>query len=237
MNILKIVARWIFILCIPVLLLSASIAWGFNSLWIYTYGFQKYNVSQTTGLPPAQLEMIAKGMIDYFNSDDEFVEITVTEDNRPFDLFTTEEQIHLKDVKQLVWLDYRVLFVTFFIILSYSLVSIFWLRRGRRRQLAKSLLWGSGLALSLIIIVGVAVVFAFDWLWLQFHFLSFSNDFWSAEGYMIPLFGGFWYDAALICIAFMAGLAIILGISAFLCLRFNRNQGQITKSQVTITKQ
>ena len=234
MNILRIIFRWIFILCIPVLLLSASIAWGFNSLWIYTYGFQKYDVSQTTGFSSAQLENIARGMIDYFNSDDEFVEITVTQDKTSFELFTDEEKIHFKDVKKLVWLDYQILFVTFIIFLGYVLVSIFLQGAKTPRKLARSLLWGSGLAIVVIIVMGIASLLDFEQLFLRFHYLVFSNPYWSAEGYMIPLFGAFWYDAALFCIAFMAGLALVTGIVAYLCLRFSRNQGQITESQETV---
>src|SRR3972149_6749440 len=105
LKVAGVTGRWIIILCLPVLLLSASIAWGFNSLWIYQYGFQKYNVGQTTGLPPVELEKVARGMVEYFNSSDEYVQISVTKDNSTFKLFTVEEQTHLKDVKQLVWLD------------------------------------------------------------------------------------------------------------------------------------
>jgi len=223
LKVAGVTGRWIIILCLPVLLLSASIAWGFNSLWIYQYGFQKYNVSQTTGLPSAELEKVAKGMISYFNSGGEYVQITVTKDSAPFELFTFEEQIHLKDVKQLVWLDYRILIISFILVLSYSLISIFWHQGVYRRQWARNIVWGICLSLGLILVAGTAVLIDFNWLWLQFHLLSFSNDFWSAEGYMIRLFGGFWYDAILIGVAFMAGLAILLGIASLTYLRLTRS--------------
>ena len=103
--------------------------------------------------------------------------------------------------------------------LSYSLIYIFRHRGEYRRQLARSTIWGSSLALALILLAGIAVMINFDWLWLQFHFLSFANDFWSAEGYMIPLFGAFWYDAILICFAFIAGLAVLLDIASITYLR------------------
>ena len=62
-------------LCLPILLLTASIGGAVNSLWLYEYGFQKYNVSQTTGLTEVQLETAAKGLISYFNSDEELDKI------------------------------------------------------------------------------------------------------------------------------------------------------------------
>ncbi len=224
MKILGILAKSIFILCIPILLLSSSIAWGFNSLWIYEYGFTRYNVSQTSGLSPAELEKAAKGMISYFNSTDEYVHITVSQNGKSFELFTVEEQIHLKDVKQLVWLDYRIGFVTLILVLGYALTGIFWRRGKYRRQLAVSVVWGCGLACLLILLLGIGTLVDFDQLFLQFHFLAFSNQFWSVQGYMIVLFGDLWYDAVLICIGFMAGLAIILGVLSLIYLKSSKKK-------------
>ncbi len=218
-KILGKISRWIFILCLPVLLISASIAWGFNSAWIYNFGFHKYDVSQTTGLSPAELDNVARSMIHYFNSRQEYVQITVGDPSNPFNLFTNEEQIHLKDVKQLVWLDYRVLLISLVWFLGYALTSLFWHAGVYRRQLARSVVWGSSITLGLILIMGVAVLIDFDWLWLQFHFLSFANDFWSAPGYMIALFGAFWFDAVLIAISFVLVLALALGGLSLVYLR------------------
>jgi len=41
-----IAAKWLFILCLPLLLLTASLCWAVNSAWLYEYGFEKYNVGQ-----------------------------------------------------------------------------------------------------------------------------------------------------------------------------------------------
>jgi integral membrane protein (TIGR01906 family) len=219
------IARWIFILCLPALLLSASLAWGFNSLWLYKYGFQKYNVSQTTGLTGAQLDQAARGLIDYFkiNSPDEYIQVTLVENGQNFNLFNEEEQLHFKDVRGLIYLDYRVFLLTLIFCLGYISVAIFWRRRKYWRPLAVSVLWGSGISLGLILIIGIASFFDFNQLFLQFHYLVFSNQYWSAAGYMLLLFpGDFWYDAALICFAFMASVALLLGIIAFLYLKLSK---------------
>jgi integral membrane protein (TIGR01906 family) len=201
------------------MLLTASLAWGFNSLWLYKYGFQKYQVSQSTGLPDSELDKAASGLILYFNSSDEYVNITVTSNNQSFPLFTEEEQIHFKDVKGLVWLDYWVLIGTGVFVLGYIFTLAFLQGGIFRRYLARSVVWGSGLAIFLILALGIASFFDFDALFLQFHFLAFSNQYWSAQGYMLMLFpGGFWYDAAFFCIGFMAALAVILGAAAIFYL-------------------
>jgi integral membrane protein (TIGR01906 family) len=206
------IVKWILILCLPALLISASLAWGFNSLWLYKYGFQKYDVSQSTGLAPSELEKAARGLIAYFNSGEEYVHITVIKSGSSFELFTTEEQIHFKDVKQLIRLDYGVLLATLLLVIGGTLFFSFWQRGKYRPQLPQSIVWGSGLTIILILILGIASLIDFDWLFLQFHFLAFTNPYWSASGYMLMLFpGGFWLDAALFCIGLTATLAVILG--------------------------
>lgn len=224
LRVLGVVFRWIFILSLPVMLLSASIAWGFNSTWLFAYGFEKYNASQATGLPDSELEKIGGSWVRYINSDEEFWRVSVTRDGNSFELFTPDEQIHFKDVKQLIWLDYRFLLATLIIVLAYGLASVLW-REGRyRRMLARSVVWGSILTIALIALLGVASFVNFDWLFLQLHYVIFTNELWSATGYMLLLFpGGLWYDAALFCIGFMAGLALILGAAAVVYIRISKS--------------
>lgn len=227
MKVIRIAAKSLFIICIPVFLLSASLAWGFNSLWLYEYGFEKYNVGQSTGLSASNLEKAARGLIDYFkiNSRDEYVHILLEEGNRSFELFTQDEQIHFKDVKQLVWLDYKVLLISLLFILGYIIIYFILQKSKLWRQLAFNLIWGCGLSLALIIAIGVASLLDFDRFFLQFHYLAFSNQYWSAEGYMLQLFpGGFWFDAALFCLGFMAGLALLIGLLSFLYLKLQRSR-------------
>ena len=73
MRILGIAAKWLFILCLPILLLTASIGWIVNSLWLYKYDFEKYDISQATGLADSELEKAASGLISYFNSNEEYI--------------------------------------------------------------------------------------------------------------------------------------------------------------------
>ena len=215
MKILGIVAKWLFILCLPILLLTASIGWAVNSLWLYKYGFDKYNVSQTTGLAQPELEKAARGLISYFNSDEEYISLTVIKDGEPFVLFNEREVPHLKDVKGLIWLDYRVLLGTLIYVLGYAAVSLWWRRKKYWRRLAWGVVGGSGITLVLMLALGLGTLFNFDQLFLQFHFISFANELWQldpAKDYLIMLFPqGFWFDATVFCALVTAGLAIILG--------------------------
>ena len=228
MRILSIAAKWLFILCLPLLLLMASIGWAVNSSWLYEYGFEKYNVSQTTGLAEAELEKAATGLIRYFNSDEEYISLSVVKDDKSFVLFNEREVAHLLDVKGLIWLGYRVLVGTLIYVLVYAGVSLFWWKE--RRQLAWGLVGGSGLTLALMLALGLGALLNFDQLFLQFHLISFTNELWQLDptkDYLIMLFPqGFWYDATLFCGLGTVVAAVVLGgVGGFIYSSAGRKRG------------
>jgi len=227
-RILSTVAKWLFILCLPVLLLTASIGWAANSLWLYEYGFEKYNVSQITGLAEVELEKAAAGLIGYFNSNEDYISLTVMKDGKPFELFNHREIIHLKDVKGLIWPEYWVLFGTLVYALAYAGISLFWRKTRYWRRLAWGVVGGGGITLALILALGLGTLLGFDQLFWQFHLISFTNELWQLDptrDYLIMLFPqGFWYDATIFCSLITAGLAIILGGVGGGCLVFTRRR-------------
>ncbi len=203
--------------CLPILLLTASLGWTANSLWLYNYGFEKYNISQATGLAKVELEKAATGLISYFNSDEEFIGITVIKDGEPLELFNEKEIIHLKDVKGLIWLDYRLLLATLIYTLVYAGVCLLW--RKDWRGLAWGIVGGGGITLALMLALGLGTLLSFERLFRGFHLLSFTNELWQldpAKDYLIMLFPqGFFYDAALFCTLAATGLARVLaGVAA-----------------------
>ena len=217
MKILITTAKWLFILCLPWLLLSASIGGAANSPALYKYGFEKYNVSQTTGLAKAELEKAATGLIRYFNSNEENISLTVVKDGESFVLFNEKEVAHLRDVKGLFRLDYWVLLGTLVYALAYAGVSLW---RKNWRQLAWGLAGGSGLTLALMLVLGLGTLLNFNQLFLQLHLISFTNELWQLDptkDYLIMLFPrGFWYDATLFCtVATAVGAAILGGVGIF----------------------
>jgi len=215
LRILGIGAKWLFILCLPILLLTASICWGVNSHWLYEYGFEEYDVSQKTGLAEVELEKAATGLISYFNSGEANISLTVIKDSKPFELFNQYEVIHLRDVKGLIRLDYWVLLGTLIYTLGYAGASLFWRRKRYWRRLGWGVVSGSGITLALMLAIGLGILLNFDQLFYQFHLLSFTNEFWQLDptkDYLIMLFpGDFWYDAAIFCAGITVGMAIILG--------------------------
>jgi integral membrane protein (TIGR01906 family) len=224
---MRIVAKWLFIVCLPALLLTASVSWSVNSPWLYKYGFDRYNVSQTTGLARSELDRAATGLIAYFNSDDETISLTVMKDGQLLALFNEREVAHLRDVKELFWLVYRVLLGTLLYALVYVGLSIFWWRD--RRRLSWGLVGGGGLTLVLMLSLGLGTLFNFDRLFWQFHLISFTNELWMLDpthDYLIMLFPrGFWYDASLLCAVATAVGAVILGGVGWWYLKKHENAG------------
>jgi len=224
MRVLIIAARWLFILCLPLLLIAASIGLAFNSQWFYEYGFEKYDVDQTTGLAPSELSKVAAGLIAYFNSDEEPINIVVTKDSKPFPIFNQKEITHLKDVKDLFRFDYTVLLVTFLYALLYSAAMFFW--RKERQQLAKEALYGAGLTLLLMVLLGIGVLLDFDRLFLQFHLLSFANELWMLDptkDYLIMLVPrGFWFDAIIFVVMVALTGAVSLSTASWVYLKKSR---------------
>jgi integral membrane protein (TIGR01906 family) len=221
LKILGAVARWLFILSLPPLILSATIHFEFNSLWLYQDGFEKYNVSQATGLAETELKKAASGLISYFNSDEEYISLTVLKDGKLFELFNQREIAHLKDVKSLIQLNFHLLVGTAIYIGVFAGMCLFWQRGRYRRELTRGTFIGSIISLGMILTLGIgAMVLDFDQLFLQFHFLAFTNELWMLDptkDYLIMLFPeGFWFDAAMLFGKITTGVAgALCGISAW----------------------
>jgi integral membrane protein (TIGR01906 family) len=211
--VVRIAAKWLFIICLPVLLLTASVSGAVNSHWLYKYGFGKYGVSQSTGLEQSELEKAANGLIDYFNSADETISLTVIKDGAPLTLFNEREAAHLRDVRGLIRMVYWLFLGTLIYALVYVGIGLFWWRD--RRRLARGLVGGGCLTLILMVALGLGTLFNFDRLFLQFHLISFANELWMLDpttDYLIMLFPrGFWYDTSLFCALATAVGAVILG--------------------------
>jgi integral membrane protein (TIGR01906 family) len=239
MKVLIKIAQIIFIICLPLLVFTGSVAWAVNSAWLYTSGFEKYDVREilaNNGLPVTEtdLDNIARGFIRYFNSSEERIDLTVQINNNTVEIFNEEEIIHFKDVKGLISLDYVVLSGVAIYCLVFVIFFMFWNRGASRRFLARSSIIASCVSLGLMLIILIAILLDFDSLFYQFHLISFVNDFWSAEGNMLLLFpGGFWYDMFTYGALFAVAMALIPGIAGiiyFLRIRRKKRSDQYPQS-------
>jgi len=216
MNTIRTISRRLFIVFIPILLMSATLAWAFNSLWIYKNGFAKYDVGQPLGLSPAELDRSAQELIDYFNNThQEFLDINVTYDTGDTaPLFDQADILHMKDVKGLVWVDYRLLLAAAIYTLVYIAASFVLNRRNGRHDLALGAEWGGGVTVALLCFLGMFAVISFNWFFTTFHEIFFPQGNWQFDegDHMITLFPyGFWSDVTLLVGLVTLGLAVVVG--------------------------
>jgi integral membrane protein (TIGR01906 family) len=211
-------AQVLFILCLPLLALTAAGSIEINTPWVYTSGFARWGVQETlaeNGLTVSRSDLnnIAHSFIRYFNNSDEYIQITVPQSGRTVELFTQQEAIHFRDVKVLFRTVYAVALGTLLYCVAYA--SAAWSRgKGKyRRRLAKSAVIGGGLALGILALMGLGLLTDFDQLFYQFHLIAFTNTFWSAEGNMLLLFPeGFWYDVVTYWAVSTAAIAAVVTV-------------------------
>ncbi len=217
----------IFIISIPLFLITTNIRLATNEIRLYQYGFEKYEVSAVTGIDGNELTQAAKGLIEYFNSSQEPIQISVLIGVEEAELFNEREVEHLADVKGLIRLDYYLQEGVTLYILLFALVGSIWGGRRFLHRLSRGLLWGGILTVVLLILLGIGALVGFDQLFLWFHHIFFSTDTWQlnpATDRLIMMFPeGFFYDATLFIAGTTAIEALLIGgISGGLLLRKRR---------------
>ncbi|MCL2679796.1 MAG: TIGR01906 family membrane protein [Dehalococcoidia bacterium] len=231
MRIVRTVARWVFIMAVPVLLVTATLALAFNSLWMYRAGFEKYDVAVELGISDAELERAARDLIAYFNDPGrELYDIEVTYNSGETGLLYDEAAMsHMKDVRGLVWLAYGLFWASALYVLAYILLSVFvWRREGGLPELAWGAKWGGIVTLGLIVFVGVFAFISFDWAFTIFHEIFFPQGNWQfpPDDHMIIMFpDGFWSDVTLLVGLMVVGLGLVVTAAGMVALRKMRNTG------------
>jgi integral membrane protein (TIGR01906 family) len=214
----------LFIICIPLLLITTNVRFAVNDIRLYEYGFNKYHVSEETGLDKGNLTEVAHKLITYFNSDEEFVDISI---------YNQRDIAHLKDVKGLIQLVYRLQFISLAYIAVYILFNFLLLGGAFWRQLARRLIWGSWATIALLAVLGLIALVSFDQFFLIFHLVSFRNDLWQLypSDKLLAMFPeGFFRDAALFIGGAVIVEAIVIWAAAWV---FLRRRGKAEPEQVT----
>jgi len=210
-----IIVLWI--LAVPLFIVSNTVCFVVDSLCLYKYEFNKYHISEMTGISNDQLDTVAQRMIDYYDGKTPSPQLTVSISRGRFDLYSEKELIHLEDVKKIIEIFKTVQLVTFLILIILG--TILFLRTGLF-QLLKTLRVGSIILLGLMAVLIAWSLIDFDSIFLLFHLVSFNNNLWildPSKDYLIMMFPeGFFYDAAILIISTIIVQAVVLCIPAFL---------------------
>ncbi len=195
------VSSILFMIAVPIFLITGSISWAFNSPGLYQGGFQRYQVSRVTGISDTALLRIGKELRGYLNSRGKPLAVRARVYGEDREIFNPREVGHMRDVKRLVWVVYVAAAVSAVYLLGFTAGV---LTLGRHRfpaQWVRLCLWGGGVTLVVMVVFGLFATLGFDSLFLKFHQLSFANDLWQLDprhDYLVMLFPQqFWFDASL----------------------------------------
>ena len=219
----------LFVIAVPLFLITGSVAWAFNNTGLYNDGFKKYSISRISGITDADLRQVAADLRSYFNSGDEPLHVRTRILGTEQDLFNDREVAHMKDVKRLVRGVY-VLALVSGVYLAAMAMAGFAIQRGRfAAALAKRAVWGGGLTLALLVAFGIVAMAGFDSVFLKFHQLVFANDFWQLDprtDYLVRIFPqDFWFDATVwVAVRTIAG-AVVLTAAGGTYLVYRRYSG------------
>jgi len=220
----------LFIIALPLFVITASVTWAFNNPAIYQDGFEKYNISAVTGITEADLEQVSADIRAYFNSREEPLALQTRVFGNEQELFKPKEIVHMRDVKRLVWGIYILAGASAIYLFLFIGAGFLRQRRTYIEVLSRRVLWSAGFTLIIVVGVGLFALVGFDTLFLKFHQLSFANDFWQLDprtDFLVMLFPqDFWFDATMwVALRAIAATLIISALSGGY-LVYLRKRGQ-----------
>lgn len=203
------------VVALPLFLIAVSARWVINAPILYSFGFDRHQVAAYTGIERDQLLSAGRQIRDYFNGNEEYLDVRIRVRGVRWSIYNEREVLHMKDVRVLVRGVYRVSEAAGAFMLVYALASLALAGRQGLPRLLRLLRLGGVLTLAIVVGLGLASLIGFERLFLAFHFVSFSNDLWQLDprtDYLVKMFPeGFFLDATL----WIAGSAI-LGALAFM---------------------
>ncbi len=206
----------LWIVMVPVLIISSTVNALAGSFELYKYGFQKYKISKVTGINDEQLKQAGKKLIDYLNGRTDSPQIVVTNGKSNFNLYNDIELTHLGDVRNIVQL-FKILQIVS--IAALILAGILLYARAGIQKILGGIQLGSILTIGFTVVLISWALIDFQSLFYLFHMVSFSNDLWildPSKDYLIMMFPQeFFNDAALFMIATIIIVSLIILTLAF----------------------
>jgi integral membrane protein (TIGR01906 family) len=204
----------IFVLCIPVAIITTNIRFVANEGRVYTYAIDQFDAVRTTGIDRAQLLRAGAEIRAYFRSSDELLNIRVLKDGREQALFNPRETAHMADVKDRFDLMNRVQEFAVLYSLVFIAAAVLWSREVTTRGLAALVAAGCLITMGAIAAAGVLSMSGFDAAWERFHLLIFSNDFWRLDprtDHLIQMFPPAFWESIVFFIGLLSAAQAALG--------------------------
>lgn len=217
-SVLRLIAAAIFVVAVPVLLVTTVIRVLISDVGFYQRGLREHDAEARTGISLVELDYAAGEIVRYFENDARVLRVTVIVDGEEQPLFNEREVAHMEDVKSLVRLMFAVQEVSLVYTMAYVTGVFLWARERSLRALAWQALGAMAFGLGVVGAVGVLALSGFDAAWTRFHEIAFRNDLWRldpASDRLIQMFPEpFWEEATMIVAAVSAGASGLVVVLA-----------------------
>jgi integral membrane protein (TIGR01906 family) len=227
-------ATALFIVALPVLLITSNVRFLAGEVRFYERGFRVHDAAARTGLPLSELDRAAREIIAYFENDAPALRIVVNDNGTEAALFSNREVEHMRDVKTVMRLVFRANEVSLAYVLAF-VTGVFLWNGAPLRGLAWRALGGVGAGAGVVLFVGVFALTGFESTWRRFHELVFTNDLWMLNpdtDRLIQMFPeAFWEESTYILAAMTLAEVLIIVVAALGWIVFGRQPTPAARGQ------
>ena len=174
-------AMTLFALALPIFFVTANVRHIANSDWVYGYNWWRNGIPERSGFETSELDRAATQIIDYFNNDEDLLDVRVNFRGTGVSLYNQREVLHMRDVKGLMTGTFAVSLWTGVLLLAVGIGGAVLLGHRFWGLLYRAAAWSALGSLVLIAILFIAVLIDFNFVFTRFHFLSFANDLWMLD--------------------------------------------------------
>jgi integral membrane protein (TIGR01906 family) len=227
LGLIRILAAFVFIVSIPVALVTSNIRYMANEARVYRYAIDQYDAVATTGIARDELIRAGAEIRAYFNNNEKTLSINVREGGHEASLFNPRETAHMQDVKDRFLIMNKAQEFSVLYALGYIAVVVLWAREVSLRALAIQVAAGSAVCIVVIGIIGAIGAAGFDSAWENFHQILFTNDFWQlnpATDHLIQMFPpAFWENIVFFIGTLVLAESVLLVVGALIYIGASRH--------------
>jgi len=207
-----------FVVALPVFLVTANVRFVASDVRFYESGFRQYNAAEATGVALPELDRAAQDIVGYFENDVSTLRIVVNQNGDETSLFNANETAHMKDVKRVMRVMFRMNEVSLVIILAYISAVVLWARERSPRQLARLAVSGIVVMAAFVGFLAIFAVTGFDAAWVRFHEIVFPGGNWEFNpdtDHLVQMFpDGFWQGTTYFVVLLTAAEALVVSAIA-----------------------
>lgn len=197
---------------IPLTLIIASITFLSQTSYFYLYEFEKLETIHKAGIDASSQEVTGV-IVDFIKGNTEEFQMATNVNGVKQNLYTSKEQLHMKDVRDLVQKGNIVSLIGISIILIFYVALLLLKEKETLRLTCKMSMMIYGIILITFLIIGVT---DFREGFNVFHEVLFNNDLWILnpnEDILLMLMPiEFFIDALIVSLVLVTIIMILLGV-------------------------